>query len=108
MNTGVTGFGEVLYYFRCKRQGNVLSLAVLAAYSEPDVDLLAASHGTFISCKYLGDDNVQVIDVSQIQSVVAMVPHRLEKHSAEDQFYFLVERPGLDVICLGGGEENLL
>ena len=106
MNTGVTGFGEVLYYFRCKRQGNVLSLAVLAAYSEPDVDLLAASHGTFISCKYLGDDNVQVIDVSRIQSVVAMVPHRLEKHNMQDQYYFLVERPGLDVVCLGGGEEN--
>ena len=105
-NNGIAGFGEVLYYFRCKRQGVVFSLAVLAAYSEPDVDLLAASHGTFISCKYLGDD-VQVIDISQIQSVVAMVPHRLEKHNEQDQYYFLVERPGLDVVYLGGGEENL-
>ena len=48
---------------------------------------------------------MQVIDVSRIQSVVAMVPHRLEKHDTQDQYYFLVERPGLDVVRLGGGEE---
>ncbi|KJA25532.1 hypothetical protein HYPSUDRAFT_134597 [Hypholoma sublateritium FD-334 SS-4] len=104
-DSGIAGFGEVLYYFRCKHHSNILSLAVLAAYSEPDVELLAASHGTFISCKHLGDDKVHVIDVFRIQSVVAMVPHMLEKHSEEDRFYFLVERPGLDVVRLGGGEE---
>lgn len=51
---------------------------------------------------------MQVIDISSIQSVVAMVPHRLEKHSAEDNFYFLVERPGLDVVRLGGMEDGNL
>ena len=50
---------------------------------------------------------MQVIDVSHIQSVVAMVPHKLEKHQAEDHYYFLVERPGLDVVRLGGSEEYL-
>lgn len=50
---------------------------------------------------------MQVIDVSRIQSVVAMIPHKLEKHRDEEQYYFLVERPGLDVVHLGGGEENL-
>jgi hypothetical protein len=50
---------------------------------------------------------VQIIDVSRIISVVAMVPHKLEKHRAEEQHYFLVERPGLDVVRLGGSEENL-
>jgi hypothetical protein len=49
---------------------------------------------------------VQVIDVSRIQSVVAMVPHKLEKHRVEEQYYFLVERPGLDVVRLGGSEET--
>ena len=62
-----------MYYFHCKRQNTILSLAVLSAYSEPDPELLVASHGTFISCKYLGDYSVQVIDVSRIQSVVAII-----------------------------------
>ena len=47
---------------------------------------------------------MQVIDVSRIQSVVAMVPHKLEKHGAEEKYHFLVERPGLDVVRLGGME----
>ena len=62
------------------------------------------SHGTFISCAYLGDNSVRIIDISCIQSVVAMVPHTLEKHGVDEKHYFLVERPGLDVVCLGGME----
>ncbi|KJA14339.1 hypothetical protein HYPSUDRAFT_150548 [Hypholoma sublateritium FD-334 SS-4] len=105
---GSTRFGEVLYYFRCRRQHAILPLAILSVYSEPDLDLLTASHGTVISCKHLrGDSAIQVIDVFCIQSVIAMVPHKLEKHGVEEQYYFLVERPGLDVVRLGGGEENL-
>lgn len=99
---GVGHFGEVLYYFRCKRQDTVLTLAVLSVYSDPDPELLTASHGAFISCNYLGDSSLQVIDVYRIQSVVSMVPHRLEKHRVEDNYHFLVERPGLDVVRLGG------
>lgn len=33
-----------------------------------------------------------------------MVPHTLEKHGVDEKHYFLVERPGLDVVCLGGME----
>jgi hypothetical protein len=36
-----------------------------------------------------------------------MVPHKLERHRVEDHYHFLVERPGLDVVRLGGGEDNL-
>ena len=50
---------------------------------------------------------MQVINVSRIQSVVAMVPHKLEKHRVEEQHCFLVERPGVDVVHLGGSKENL-
>jgi hypothetical protein len=99
---GVSCFGEVLYYFRCKRQDTVLTLAVLSVYSNPDPELLTVSHGTLISCNYLGDRSLQVIDVYRIQSVVSMVPHKLERHRVEDHYHFLVERPGLDVVRLGG------
>lgn len=75
-------------------------------YSEPDQELLEASHGTFISCKYLGDRSLQVVDIFCIQSVVAMVPHHLEKQKVGEEHHFLVERPGLDVVRLGGCEED--
>lgn len=65
-----------------------------------------ASHNTFILCKHLGDSVIQVMEVSHIQSVIAMVLHRLDKHGPEEQYYFLVERLELDVVCLGGGDEN--
>src|SRR6267378_816740 len=32
-------------------------------YSDPDPELLTASHGTLISCNYFGDSSLQVIDV---------------------------------------------
>lgn len=35
-----------------------------------------------------------------------MVPHKLERHGVEEEHYFLVERPGLDVVRLAGIEEN--
>ncbi|KJA24703.1 hypothetical protein HYPSUDRAFT_135758 [Hypholoma sublateritium FD-334 SS-4] len=87
-------------------KNSIFTLAVLSLYSEPDHDLLTASHDTFILCKHLGDSAIQVIEVSRIKSVVAMVPYKLDKHGPEEQHYFLVERPGLDVVCLGGGGED--
>ncbi len=104
-DNSATGFAEVLYYFRCRQQNVVHTLAVISVYSQPDPQLLEASHGAFVSCKYLGDDSIQVIDVSQIHSVVAMIPHKLEKHEVGDMHYFLVERPGLDVVRLGADTE---
>lgn len=47
---------------------------------------------------------MQVIDIFRIQSVVAMVPHKLERHGEGEEYHFLVERPGLDVVRLGGME----
>ncbi|KAF8147192.1 hypothetical protein B0H34DRAFT_666950, partial [Crassisporium funariophilum] len=100
-------FGEVLYYFRCKRQDSVLTLAIISVYSDPNPELLTASHGTFIYCNYIGDASLQVISVDCIQSVVSMVPHRLEGYRVDGDYHYLVERPGLDVVRLGGGEDRL-
>jgi len=76
-------------------------------YSEPDPELLAASHGTLIYCDYLGDTSLQVIDVNHIQSVVSMIPYKLKGHRIDGHYHFLVERPGLDVVRLGDGDDNL-
>ncbi|KJA18806.1 hypothetical protein HYPSUDRAFT_144447 [Hypholoma sublateritium FD-334 SS-4] len=95
--------GKIRTARNVKARNAVHTLAVLSVYSQPDPQLLEASHGAFVSCKYLGDDSIQVIDVSQIHSVVAMVPHKLEGHETGDKHYFLVERPGLDVVRLADG-----
>jgi hypothetical protein len=50
---------------------------------------------------------VQVIGIAHIQWLVAMVPYKLEKHCVEEKYYYLVERPGLDVARIGGSEENV-
>ena len=88
------------------RQDTILPLAVISVYSKPDPELLIALHGTLISCNYFGDSSLRVIDVSCIQSVVVMVPHKLEKHHGED-YHFIVERPRLDVVHLGGSKDDL-
>ncbi len=60
------------------------------------------------SCTYLGDGALKFIDVKDIQSVVAMVPHSpsIDGRPAEDRF-FLVEKPGFDVALMSGAEEDM-
>ncbi|KJA17631.1 hypothetical protein HYPSUDRAFT_146339, partial [Hypholoma sublateritium FD-334 SS-4] len=84
-------------------KGKETMLAIISIYSEPNPTLLVNSHGTYASCQYLGDDSLVAVDVLCIESVVAMVPHN-PPHSEGSDFehhFFLVERPGLDILNLG-------
>lgn len=47
-----------------------------------------------------------VIDVKHISSVIAMVPHQPFGGDFV-QRYFVVEKPGLEVACLGGVEDQV-
>jgi hypothetical protein len=76
-------------------------LALVSLYSLPHKELLEYSHHTLLSCVYEGDAYLQVIDIKAIMSVVAMVPHHPFSEDPLDR-YFVVEKPGLDVACLGG------
>ena len=96
--------GEVLYYFQCRIQGSLSTLAVVSLYYPPLPDLLVRSHGTFTSCKYSGDHNLAVINIKSIQAVVAMIPHSPPGVDTEG-YHYLVEHPGLDIAHLGGIEE---
>lgn len=105
--------GEVLYYYQCRIKGLLSTLAVVSVYSAPLPDLTARSCGTFTLCKYFGDENLIVIDVVCIKAVVAMIPHTpptgiVDIINSEDQYCYLVERPGLDAICLLGGDHEIL
>ena len=69
---------------------------------------MGASHGTFMSCRYFGDDALVIVEAFCILSVVAMVPHELTNSRDNDRHFFVVERPGLDVADLGGASEKAL
>ncbi|KAJ6457721.1 hypothetical protein C8R45DRAFT_844222, partial [Mycena sanguinolenta] len=87
---------EVHFFFRHKN-GSALALASL--YSRPDEQLLRRSYNTVWSCT--GPLGFIVIKVKSIESVVAMVPHRIFN---VDRF-FLVEKPGLDMMNVTGQNE---
>ncbi|KJA23320.1 hypothetical protein HYPSUDRAFT_137916 [Hypholoma sublateritium FD-334 SS-4] len=89
-------------------KGQEMTLAVVSMYSEPHADLLSASHGTFASCQYFGDDALVVIEISCIESVVAMVPHTPPHSLDSESHFFLIERPGLDVVNLGDMQESII
>ena len=98
-------FGEVQYYFRCRVQENTFTLAVISVYSEPNPTLLKESAGTVLACQYCGDSSLVVVDFGSIISVVAMVPHHFRGHDIEEDWRFVVEKPGLDVTRLGEASE---
>ena len=69
-------------------------------YSPPDEeDLLAQSYGALLSCTKLSEDSFCVIEISLIQSVVAMIPHSI--HSVLNDRYFLVEKTGMQIVHCG-------
>ena len=80
------------------------TLAMVSLYSSPHMGLLKQSYYTVLSCTHL--DNVTVVDVKSIVSVVAMVPHRPFPEDPIERV-FVVEKPGLDVAWLGGNTEEV-
>lgn len=106
MNDSIS-FGEILYYFQCRIKGLLSTLAAISIYSPPLPSLLIKSHGTFASCKYFGDNNLSIIDVTCIKAVVAMIPHSPPGVESEDKYFYLVERPGLDIANLGSNIQEV-
>ena len=83
-----------------------MTLAMVSCYSSLDQTLLDISYNTLQSCTYLGQGGRMVVDVKNINSVIAMVPHK-PFNGGSIQQYFVVEKPGLVVACLGGVEEQV-
>ncbi|KZT25538.1 hypothetical protein NEOLEDRAFT_1156215 [Neolentinus lepideus HHB14362 ss-1] len=103
-------FAEVRYYFRLdiSETGETKTLAMISLYSKPDADLLEESSHTLWSCMPQGDAGLDVINVKDIVSVVATVPHSVS--FLGDRFrgrVFVVEKPGLDIAVMGGVEEDM-
>ncbi|KAG1832624.1 hypothetical protein DFJ58DRAFT_750346 [Suillus subalutaceus] len=77
---GTVRFAEVQYFTQVAiatenigewRDANI---AVISVFSAPDADLVQLSNQTVLSCKYLGNEGLCVVDVTSIKSVVSMIP----------------------------------
>ncbi|OBZ65434.1 hypothetical protein A0H81_14606 [Grifola frondosa] len=109
-------FAEVQYYFqaRLKRDEEPHQLAMVALFSDPDALLARASYGVVLSCvRRVDEHHLVAINVKDIKSVVAMVPHTVDRafnageyyhgESPEGrQRYFVFEKLGLEVSALAG------
>ncbi|KAG2048169.1 hypothetical protein BDR06DRAFT_1073443 [Suillus hirtellus] len=78
------------------------TVALVSLYSAPDRQLLELSHQTVWSCTDQGEAGLCVVDVTNIQAVVAVIPHRptLPSGVTEDRL-FVVEKTRLDVSYTG-------
>ncbi|KAG0695748.1 hypothetical protein DFH29DRAFT_984874 [Suillus ampliporus] len=76
---------EVLFYFNMTIHDEAKTFARVSQFSPPHTELLHCLFQTVVACHYCGDTSLKLIEVSAIQSVVAM--------------------PGLDIIQMGGIED---
>ncbi|KAJ6535144.1 hypothetical protein B0H19DRAFT_1004445, partial [Mycena capillaripes] len=102
---------EVHFYFRAEIQGTVQTLALVDLYSEPDEEFAHESYNTVIICGHGKGEHLAVIPAKSILSVVAMVPLSIipgsnERYRTPETDYFLVEKPGLELMELAGYEEE--
>ncbi|KAG0693975.1 hypothetical protein DFH29DRAFT_815817 [Suillus ampliporus] len=105
---GQERYGEVLYFTQLAVEADLLDdadwrfadIAVIQLYSLPDNALLELSSHTVASCSRL--DDICIVPVKKIISVIAMIPHKLKLPSGiiEERF-FLLEKPGLQISNLG-------
>ena len=113
LNTIEFAIGEVQYYFRLNLSDRQLALAMISRYGPPNRALLKISSGALYSCRFLGNENLIVVNAKSIQSVVGMVKHKVGEYNSPlsqnygdlnlppdfgDNTYYLVEKIGLEVL----------
>ena len=74
-----------------------MSGAMVSLYSLPNEAMLRESSGALYACSYLGQNDLCIISLSDILSVVSMQP--LPPHPLDPpNLWFLVEKTGLDMM----------
>ena len=99
-------------------------MAMASIYSAPDHFLREASYDTILSCTYLGNTSLRIVDIKSIESVIAMIPHCVRRALGIEQImvqglailmetadewnwenrFFVVEKPGLEIAFMDGIE----
>jgi hypothetical protein len=108
---GQIEYAEVQFYFLHFTTDYVnetpLSYALVSVYSRPIPELLAESSNTLWACRYRGDSNLRVVDLSSIIACVSMQRLPLLPTDAQEDLWFVVEKSGLEDAQLTGFEESL-
>ena len=108
---GHVEYAEIQFYFLHFTSDDPdeapLPRALVSVYSHPVQEILVDSSNTLWACRYRGDDNLQVVDVSSIMACVSMQPLPPAPGDSGERLWFVVEKLGLEDIQLTGYEEPL-
>ena len=94
------------YFFKFINLEDLKASALVSVYSRPDPKILEDSFGSLWACKYNAINNLHIIDTESIISVVLMQPLPLLPGEPDD-FWFVIEKTGLDDSSLSGVKEPL-
>ncbi|KAG2751378.1 hypothetical protein P692DRAFT_201681624, partial [Suillus brevipes Sb2] len=61
------------FYFNMTIHNEDKTFALISEYGPPHPELLERSFQTVVACTYCGDTSLRLVEVSHIQSVVAMI-----------------------------------
>ncbi|KAH9069676.1 hypothetical protein EDB83DRAFT_2221930, partial [Lactarius deliciosus] len=108
---GQIEYAEVQFYFlhfTTDNPDNVpLPYALVSVYSRPVQEILLESSYTLWACRYRGDNDLRVIDLSSIMACISMQPLPPLPTDSESGLWFVVEKSGLEDAKLTGFEETL-
>jgi hypothetical protein len=101
--------GEVQFFFLVTHESHDVpglmhtrALAAISVWSKQDTEIWRDSNHTVWFSRYTGQEHIHVMDVKDIDSCVAMVPHTLRGKTGS----FLVEKPGLGAMGVGDYQED--
>jgi hypothetical protein len=75
-------------------------------YSRPIQELVVESSNTLWACRYHGNDNLRLIDLSCIMACVSMQPLPPTSSDTYRGLWFVVEKSGLEDAQLTGFEDE--
>ncbi|EJD36916.1 hypothetical protein AURDEDRAFT_173986 [Auricularia subglabra TFB-10046 SS5] len=90
-------FARVRYFFQYQLNGETRTLAMIEQYGNAMVDLHDSSHGTVLVAERMGDDGLDVIDYSQVISLVTAPPIPESWQGNWEGKYYIAEKMGMDV-----------
>jgi hypothetical protein len=79
---------------------------VVTLFLKPDEYWLDQSYGTYRTCKKGGDNNIVVVDVKDITSLIAMVPDTEQSAEQGCEMFCAVYKPGRTIARLADDQEQ--
>ena len=104
MINGKVEFGEAQFYFQIANPSDdnkFIPYALVSLYGPPNAEMLEQSFRTLWACTYSGLNNLLVIPISSIITIISMQPLPRLPEDPED-LWFVIEKSGLDDTEISG------